>query len=394
MEYIITLCNHFQEILTVILLLFFIYYLVNIGNKYVDINKRFIIKKRKIAITLMIVISIGIIYSLINNKNLISEMILLVFYSILLSYVLNPIVNYLERKGLKRNFGIIILYLTVLTIFILMVVTIIPELARESQTLVELIPIYVDDMYEWFNGFYFKYIKNIENLPKEFNGLTEIILEKLGRIEFHILKFLKRNTDNVISKMKDSLKLFLVPILSYYFLKDKEYFKKKIYENIPFKYKAYVLKLSKEIDTSLLNFLKGQIITSIIVGVLSMIGLFFLNIKFAILIGTTIALFEIIPYLGPFVGITLAVIFGLTDSLSKAFWGVITLLVIQQIENNIIAPRIVGENVGLHPVIVIVAAIIGGGYFGIIGMILAIPVTSVVKIVWIFSLDYISKIKL
>lgn len=391
MSYIILLSNHCKEILIATLLLFFIYYLINIGNRHVDNNKKLIIKRKNILVILSLVIFIGIIYNLINNKSLLSEMILLIFYSIIFSYVLNPIINYLEKKGIKRALAILIIYLTIIIIIIIIITAILPKLVDEFENLIDIIPIYIEGIYKVFNDFYLTYISKMEVLPKEFSKITNIFAENLNKIEDCILNLLQENTEAMIKKIMNSFKLFLVPIISFYLINDKEYFKKIICNIMPLKYKKNLLKLSKDIDSSLLNFIKCQIITSIIVGILSIIALMTLNVKFAILIGLTISLFEIIPYFGPFVGIVLAIIFGLTDSFKKAFWAVISLLIIQQIENNIISPKIVGQSVGLHPLVVIIAVIIGGGYFGLLGMILAIPIASISKILFLFFLDKIPK---
>lgn len=391
MMYIIELCKSIKEILISVLLFFFIYYLINIGNKYVDVKNKFIIKKRNIALSLIVSVLLVVAYSITNNKSLLSEIISLIFYSIIISYVLNPIVNYMEKRGIKRNVGIIILFIFIILAFIFIALAIIPKLSRELDNLTRLIPTYINDIYKVFDSFYLKYVDKMDKLPPAFNSVHSVFEENLNKVELYILKLLRKNTELAIDLIRNSFKLIIVPIISFYLLKDKEYFKKKLYMIAPSKYRLNAVKLCKEVDSSLIRFLKGQIITSILVGVLSIIGLLILNIKFAFLIGLTIAIFEIIPYLGPFIGITLAIVFGLTESLSKAVWGVVVLLIVQQLENNIIAPRIVGESVGLHPIVIIIVVIIGGGYFGLIGMILAIPVASVIKILSSFALDKISE---
>ena len=292
MKYIIILSNHCKEILVAGLLLFFIYYLINIGNRYVDTDKRLIIDKKKILTILGLLLAIGVVYSLINNKTLLSEMIILLFCSIIFSYVLNPLVNYLEKKGLNRSLGILLVYGMIITIFIFISLAIFPKLIDEFENLIEIIPVYTDEIYKVFNDFYLKYVGKIERLPRGFNGVVNIFSDNLNKIERGILNALEKNTDLMIRKAMNSFKLLLVPIISFYLIKDKEYFKELLTNIIPEKYKDDILRLSKDIDKSLLNFIRCQIITSIIVGILSVIALLFLNIKFAILIGLTIALFE------------------------------------------------------------------------------------------------------
>lgn len=389
MEYIILISKNIQQILILILLLLFIYYFINIGNKFVDINKKFTITKFNIIIGCLAILLIIAIYNIVNSDNMLKEMIVLIFYSLMFSYILNPIVNYLEKKNVKRTYGILIVYLIIISIFVVILFSLIPEIIREFGNLMKLIPDYTNNVYKPFNKFCLRYTKQMEDLPPLFKNINNIFFENLNRIELYLLKCLQNNTRSMVNSMASSVKFSIVPIISFYFLKDKELFKKKLSLMIPIKYKADIIEILKKIDLSLLNFLKGQIITSIIVGILSIVALSIIDLEFAVVIGVIIAIFEIIPYLGPIVGIVLTIIFGLLDSPSKAIWGVLLILIVQQLENGIIAPKIMGESVGISPVIIIISVIIGAGYFGLIGMILAVPTISVIKILGLFFINKI-----
>lgn len=378
-----------QQILIVILLLLSIYYFINIGNQHLSENKKIIITKFNILISCIFLLLIIVLYNIINNKSIIKEIISLIFYSVIFSYILNPIVNYLEKRNIKRSCSILLIYLFVISIFTFMLFTLVPEITKEFGNLIRLIPDYIDDLNQFFYKFYLKHIQQIEDQSSYFNNINTVFLENLNKIEQYMLEYFKKRTKSVAITMTNSIKFSIVPVISFYFLKDKELFKKKLCSVVPIKHRADLIKVCKKIDLSLLNFLKGQIITSIIVGILSVIALSIIKIEFAVIIGITIAIFEIVPYLGPLVGIVLTIIFGLLQSPTKAIWGVLLLLLVQQIENSIIAPKIMGESVGLHPVIVIILVIIGAGYFGLMGMILAVPVTSIIKTVSLFLIDKI-----
>lgn len=143
-------------------------------------------------------------------------------------------------------------------------------------------------------------------------------------------------------------------------------------------------------DKSISQFIRGRIIVGIFVGITTTIALFILNIDFAFSIGMLAGIADIIPYFGPVIGIIPAVFFALLEGPLKALWVIITFTTIQQIENNIITPKVVGESVGIHPVTVIISLILGGGFFGILGMILAIPVVAVVKILYSYIVEKVN----
>ena len=116
-----------------------------------------------------------------------------------------------------------------------------------------------------------------------------------------------------------------------------------------------------------------------------------MGVGFAVPIGLITGFADIIPYIGPFLGFIPAVIFALLKSPIKALWVIIIFTIIQQIESNIITPKVVGESVGIHPVTVILALIIGGGFFGVIGMILAVPVVGISKVLYSYLVENINR---
>lgn len=391
MEYIVELSKDSQSILITLLLLVSLYYTINIGNKYVHIDNRCYITKKHIALIASSMLVIIITYNLVRGTSILKEILILILYSIIISYVLNPLVNYFEKKGIKRSFGILMVYIFILTIIVLIFITAVPKIVKELENLIELIPDYTNKAYDIFNKRYVKYIESIEKLPNGFKGINQIVFENLNNIEEYSLRYLRKVTSSIINIITGSFKLLIVPIISFYFIKDKEYFKKKLYMIIPKAYRRDTIRLSRDIDLVLSKFVRGQIIISIIVGLLTMVGLLIIKLDFAILIGLVVMVFEIIPYFGPLIGAVLTVIFGLLHSPSKAIWGLIILTIVQQLESNVISPKIIGGSVGLHPVVVILVVIIGGSYFGVVGMLLAVPFSAILKIIVSFAIDKVSE---
>ncbi len=174
-------------------------------------------------------------------------------------------------------------------------------------------------------------------------------------------------------------------VIAFYILKDQEYFL-KLWDNfldviLPRKAESILMHTLIDIHKVISKFFRGQLLDGLIVGILSSIGLFLIGIDFAIFIGMFAGIANIIPYFGPIIGIVPAVIMSLLDgNVTQAVLSVVILLGIQQVDGAVIAPKIVGDSVGLHPVFVLLAVIIGGKYFGIMGMLIAVPITAILKL--------------
>ncbi len=392
MDNLLKLSDCLRSILLTILIGLSVYFMLNIGNKYVKHENRLKVSRKKVVFVLMIFVLIVTIYNLLKGPSKIAPIILLVFYSIIISYLLNPLVNLIENRGIKRIYAILIIYLFSLTLIILSIISIVPRLSNEFENLGRLLPDYFNKIYDYFNNIVVKYSKHLDRLPPEFQVIKGIFLEKLIDIQSSLLDFLKDITNSVIGMFSKVISFIIVPILTFYFLKDKDYFKKKITLLIPKKQRNDVLQIGREVDRVLGRFIRGQLLVCTFVGVSTTIVLLIIGVDFAIIIGLIAGIADIIPYFGPLIGIFPAIIFALLKSPIKALWVIISFIIIQQLEGNVVAPKIVGESVGVHPVVIMLALLIGGSYFGVVGMIFAVPVTIVFKIVSGFFVDKISRI--
>jgi predicted PurR-regulated permease PerM len=128
------------------------------------------------------------------------------------------------------------------------------------------------------------------------------------------------------------------------------------------------------------KFIQGQLLTAIIVGVLETIGLFLVRVKYPLVLGVIGGIAEIIPYFGPVIGAVPAVAIALIESPIKAMWAVLVYVVVQQLENAYISPKIIEGRLGLHPVATIMVILAGGKFFGVAGMLLAVPVTAILRV--------------
>ncbi len=392
MDNLLKLSDYLRSIFITVLLGLIIYFLINIGNKYVKPEKKLQFSRRKIIFTSIIVILLVIFYNLFKGPSKITEIFLLVFYSIVFSYVLNPLVNLIEKRGIKRSFSILLVYLLLIAFIVIVSLSLVPKVSSEFENLVRLLPSYFNRIYDYFNNTFEKYSKHIDKLPPGFREIRGILLENLKEIQATLLNYLRNITNSVISLFSKMISFIIVPILAFYFLKDKDYFKKKIILMIPKNQRNDILQIAREVDIVLGKFVRGQLLVCVYVGVSTSIALLLIGVDFAIIIGLVAGIADIIPYFGPIIGIFPALVFAILKGHIKVIWVLISFTIIQQIECNVVEPKIVGDSIGIHPVIVMLALLIGGSYFGIIGMLFAIPVAIVLKIASGFIIDKISRI--
>ena len=312
----------------------------------------------------------------------------------------------MERKGVKRQFGVIIVYISAILIFGILIVSVIPKTINEISNLLTSLPAMVDTLIREVNNFasnvFAKF--NIE-LPENFinvyketnpkvNGDVEtpqIVSDILDSIKSTINDLIVKaqgslmgSLSNVLSKLygflTSAFRLVLIIIFSFYFSVDKDRFMHRVKKAIPNKYRDDISYLTSNIDTALQQFIRGRMLMAIFVGLITMAYLLVLRVDFAIIIGLITCVADIIPYIGPFLGCAPAVLFAFMDSPMKALWVLILFVIVQWVENNILAPKLIGDSTGLNPLVILISIIIGGGVFGVWGMVISVPLMSIIFI--------------
>lgn len=217
-----------------------------------------------------------------------------------------------------------------------------------------------------------------------FQGVDSIIIQNISRLENVIVTSLTNFVASIINTFTKIVSLVLTPILTLYFLVDKDYFKSKAKAIIPKKYKKDILRLASDVDLSINQFIRGRLIMAMFVGLATAIVLLLMNVDFALVIGFITGIADIVPYIGPFLGFVPAVIFAYLSSPIKALWITIIFVIIQWVENNVLAPKVLGDTTGIHPLIILLSIIIGGAIFGVMGMVFSVPLVAIIRILIIF----------
>ncbi|MEG1583716.1 MAG: AI-2E family transporter [Anaerovorax sp.] len=330
----------------------------------------------------------------------------------ILAYLLAPLVNIIDTKvmtkvffklpddplklekrlGTRRTFSILLTFVMIIVAvcaliyaFTVLIVgqLVFGSLAGMIQSIIDYFQQYEETIMSWAKA-----------LPA--NGLDIKVQEILDLVlGWFSSNFSTAAVINFITGLGGGvLNVILGAVVSVYLIKDQEYFKrlwrKLLHLLLPQKANAMVTETLNDVNGVVSLFIRGQLLDALIIAVVSSVGLSLINLEFAVFIGCFAGLANVIPYFGPIIGMIPAAIIGLfTGGPVQALLAVVVLLVIQQIDGNIIYPKIVGSSMGLHPVFVLVAVTVGGYYGGIVGMIIAVPITAILKVFMIRKIDKI-----
>lgn len=367
-------------VLVVFLLSFSIYYLINIGNTKVSLRNRLKFDQIFIKRTAVIIILILITLFIFNKYPIVSRTLSTAIISIIVAYLINPLVMKLENLGLKRSYAILIVYLIVILFFAIIVVFLWPMLVEQLKNLVQSIPQivrYVNRLSDKIGGKF----KDYPAVNDFILDGTKSILKSLNKVQDNLIFELGNIGEKVSGLASGILRIVLIPVFTFYFIMFKEKYFIWIKKQVPAnKYKGTVC-LFREVDRVNSQFVRGRLIMAIAVGIMTTIFLLIMRIDYALIIGIITCVADIIPYIGPALGFIPAVVLALVDSPIKAVIVAIAFVLIQWVENNILAPKILGTTIGLNPLLILVSLIIGAGMFGVPGMIFAVPVVATLKVV-------------
>lgn len=382
------------HIVTWLVLLIFgliaIYYLINIGNRYLERSKRLVIDTKFVKKILIGLITFIVIIALLRKFPILSRVLVAAFTAAILAYVINPLVDKLEKRGIGRALGVGIVYLSIILVITILMVVVIPRTATELRKLVSSLPSIVENVSVMFSNTLEKASdldfpgasQVSEALTDSINTATRSFTTWVTQSASKITVVLTHLLQNIASVM---LTLVLILIMTFYFLVDKKLYVNKIRTAIPNSINEDISILADRINLVLTEFIRGRLILAVFVGVLTAILLLILRIDFAIVIGIITLIADIIPYIGPLLGFVPAFLFALMESPVKALIVAVFYVLIQWAENNVLAPKIIGDSMGLNPLFIFLAIIIGGGIFGVWGMVVSVPLAAIVLILIDFA---------
>ncbi len=323
-----------------------------------------------------------------NIYNMVMTLISPIIWAIVLAYLLNPVLKASQKHfRMNRLVGVLFVYVLLLILLVGLVLIIVPTMSNSISDIVLDFPSHAQDVNKWAMD----RIQDMRSLEKFINAY-DIKLESLfpNSIVDQIsemtndLKDVFLSMGRTIFDITSGLFKFIMGlILSLYILLDKEglaaSFKRTIRAFLGEQKARRIFDLLQEIDDVFAKYLIGKTIDSLIIGVICYVGLILLGVKYSLLFAFIVAVTNMIPYFGPFIGAFPTIVVTFLYSPIQALWVAIFILVLQQVDGNIIGPMILGERVGMSPLWIIIAILFGGGLFGIPGMLLGVPVSAVIR---------------
>lgn len=324
-----------------------------------------------------------------------------IIYGLVIAFLLSPVVNFLEKKLIfpvfakkdvhleKRGRRIVRWICVILSLLFLLVIIytllmmILPQLIRSVMNLIYSFPHYVDVVQQWMESFMEKGWDLNREAVDALNQYTSQAQEYLTN---NILPQMQSMLKNISAGVFDVLiffKNFLIgAIVSLYVLADKEFFiakgKMVAYAVFPMKWANLIIHSMRFTNRTFGGFISGKILDSAIIGVLCYIGTTILDMPYAILVSVIVGVTNVIPFFGPYLGAVPCFFLILLVSPIQSLYFALFILILQQFDGNILGPKILGDSTGLSSFMVIVAIMIGGGVFGIPGMIIGVPVFAVI----------------
>lgn len=295
-----------------------------------------------------------------------------ILISAFITYLLHPIVEIIHKQGIPRVVAILSIYILFFGGIGFGFYKLIPQILNQFKELNENIPYLMNKYRDWINEIDYR----TEHFP---DGIHQRIEQGLERIETGFDQFIS-TLGTIVKNLLNYLILFaIIPLIVFYMLKDIILFKKAVWYMTPRKWRRPGIQLLKQIDESLGNYIRGQLFVCLLIGVAASVSLWIAGINYPLILGVIIGVTNIIPYFGPIIGAIPAIIVATTISGKMVLIVIIIILLLQFLEGNILGPLIVGKSLHMHPVVIIIALLVGEEIAGIVGMILAVPVLAILK---------------
>lgn len=340
-----------------------------------------------IIFMLLVLILIGITVYVFNKVAFIFKPLLIILTTVgppiilafVAYYLLNPIVNLLEKIKIKRIWGIIILVLAFAGLFTGLIFITLPAIREQVLDLADNFPAYVEKMgmgfKSWVDGSFLGsyYDQAYDWVMKKLNNLPSDISSYMGGAAEGIMNFASTLTHVIIV-------LITFPFVLFFLLKDSGRFKEYFLKVLPPKFRGDADHILERMDVQVGSYIQGQIIVATCIGILLYIGYLIIGLDYAITLAIIAAITSVVPYLGPMIAVTPAIIIALVTSPIMLLKMAIVWAAVQFLEGHFISPNIMGRTMQIHPLTIMFVLLVAGNLFGVFGVILAIPGYAILKV--------------
>ncbi|TVP90967.1 AI-2E family transporter [Alkalibacterium sp.] len=348
--------------------------------------------------TLVVLILLGIIFFLYNQVEYLFTPILVIFSNILMPFVIalllyylfGPFVDYLERRKVKRIYGVVILYMLLIGLLVVGIGSLYPLLREQVTGFVESVPEFIDSLIasvtNWVETLPFG--EEIESFIEEGQSFIASIPDNLDQYltdGFSGLSTVMTGLTNVV------VTIITFPIILFFLLKDEKRFFYAVLGIVPPKWREDLIRVSSEINIQVGAYVKGQLIIATSIGVMMFIGFTIIGLEYNGVLAIIAGFTSIIPYIGP----TLAFIPALVIALMDSWWMVVQLLLVwaavQFIDGNLIEPNVMGKQLNVHPLTIIIVLLVMGDLLGLFGLIFGVPIYAILKVIVVHMFQQFKK---
>ena len=339
------------------------------------IGGKFIIYILLIVILLGIAIylytEISYIFTPINT--IISSIITPIIVAYVFYYMLNPLVNFFSKKISRFSASLLAIFVGIITVLIV-IIGVVPIIVEQTQNLITALP---------------RYIEIVKGYLEEYsdNAYVQVVVEyvntnlNVSKISQRLISITTSIAQGVVSSISSTASVLItMPFVLFFLLKDASQFNKFVISLLPKKFEKSVAETIDEIDDKVGSYIQGQMLVSLCIGVMLFIGYNVIGLHYAFSLATIAAFLSIVPYLGPAIAITPAMLVAASTSWVMVVKMLVVWGIVQFLEGNIISPNIMGRSMNMHPLTVIFVILIGVNISGVVGAILGIPVYSILKV--------------
>ena len=313
---------------------------------------------------LLILVAIGLLW-------LLRDIMAMLFVALLLTALIDPFATWFARHHIPRALAVILVYAVLLALGVLIVVLLVPPLISQVQQLIANFSLIFDGLTHSFS--------RLQDFTVEY-GFGENFQSSLQTLEDGVTSSFI-TIFSTISGFFGSLAAFVIVLVLTFYMVVEEDAARRFFKNVaPVEYQPFLANLFNKMQKRVGYWLRGQLVLGVVVGLAVYLGLLILGVPFALLLGLIAGLLEIIPYAGPILSSVPILIIAFSVSPIKGFAALVLVIAIQQIENNILVPKIMQKAIGLNPVISIVAMLVGIKFGGLVGALLAIPVATMISV--------------
>ncbi|MCA9391613.1 AI-2E family transporter [candidate division WWE3 bacterium] len=326
----------------------------------------------RLEINTSLIVRVALYVALIVLGVMVYDIVLLLVVSYILMTALTPVVSRLEKLQVPRWLALISLYLAMLILVSFLIGVSLPPLFNQMRAFIERLPVIV---WEFVTSVDFKGVFNNRDVLVYVQNVLQGLSTQLSAAPVSIVRFGAGVLSNIVN-------LVVILVFTFYLTLEREKVRSVLVNIIPVNNKKRLVKLIDQVDEKLGAWLRGQLLLMLVIGLMTWTLLTVLRIEYAVPLALLAGAFEVIPIVGPILALIPAVIVVFTISPLKALIVFVAYLAIQQIENNILVPRIMKRAVGIDPLLVVLSLMVGSRVAGTLGALLAIPFTAVLLIVY------------